>query len=287
MILVIGATGNTGREVAVQLKAKGEAVRALSRTPSKASALTAQGIEVVAGDLSDEASLAPAMAGVQKVYLATSPDLAMARRQIAAINAAKAGGVEHVVKLSVMGAAADSPVMIARSHHEADEALQASGLAWTILQPGFFMQNLLGFAGSIAANGAVYAPAGDGRSAQVDARDIAAVGVAALTAAGHAGQFHAITGPEAISFADAASAIGAAIGKPVSYVAVPPDAARQSMLGAGMPAWYVDDLIVLFDFYAKGYMAGLTDTVPRVTGRPATGIAQFAMDHAAAFSSGG
>lgn len=286
MILVIGATGNTGREVALRLKAKGQAVRALSRNPAKAAGLAAEGIEVVAGDLSDRMSLAKAMAAVEKVYLATSPDPDMAAQQTAVVEVARATGVRHVVKLSVLGASADSPVMIGRSHAQADEALKSSGLEWTLLQPSFFMQNLLGFAGSIAAAGAIYVPAGDGRAAQVDARDIAAVAVESLSGEGHAGKVHAITGPEAISFGDAAAAIGAAIGKGVNYVAVPPDAARQSMLGAGMPEWYVNDLLILFDFYAKGYMAAVTDTVPRVTGRPATGVAQFAKDHAALLAGG-
>ena len=284
MILVIGATGNTGREVALQLKAKGEAVRALTRTPAKASALSAKGIEVVAGDVTDASSLGAALSGVERVYLAISPDPAMAQQQMAVVEAAKKAGVKHVVKLSVLGAAADSPVSIAKSHDQADAALKSSGVAYTIVQPSFFMQNLIGFAGSIASSGAFYAPAGDGKAAAIDARDISAVAVAALTSDGHAGQVYAITGPEAISFADAASAIGSAIGKPVNYVSVPQDAARQSMLGSGMPAWYVEDLLLLFDFYAKGYMAGTTDTVARVTGRPATGIAQFAKDHAGAFA---
>ena len=285
MILVIGATGNTGRETALGARAAGAAVRALVRNPAKATDLAAAGVEIAQGDLDDAGSLAAAMRGVDKVYLVTPADQRLAEVQVAAISAAKAAGVAHVVKSSVLGAAAEAPVLLARMHHRAEEALKASGLGWTVLQPNSFMQNFLGFAATIAAQGAIYAPAGQGRVSHVDVRDIAAVAVAALTTPGHERQTYVVTGPEALSYDETARLIGKAIGKDVTFVDVPPDAARQSMLSGGMPEWLADDLVALLSVvYARGYAAGVSTIVPELTGRPARTFSQFAAEHAARFA---
>jgi uncharacterized protein YbjT (DUF2867 family) len=285
MILVIGATGNTGRETALGVRATGADVRALVRNPAKAADLAAKGIDVVKGDLGDPASLATAMRGIDKIFLVTSPDTRMDAVQTAAIDAAKAAGVKHIVKLSVLGAAAEAPVLLARLHHRIEGALKSSGLAWTVLQANAFMQNFFGFAPTIISQGAIYAPAGEGRVSHVDVRDIAATAVATLTTSGHEGKTYAVTGPEAISYAEAARAISEAIGKEVKYVDVPPDAARQSLVGMGVPQWFADDLVTLMHgVFAKGYGAGVSDAVAKVTGRPPRAFKQFARDYAPVFA---
>ena len=141
---MIGATGNTGRVTAVGARASAAPVRAFVRNPSKATDLAAAGVEVVTGDLDDAANLAAAMHGVEKMCIVTSPDLRLAEVQIAAITVAKAAGVRHIVKPSVLGATADAPVLTARLHHQAEEALAASGIDWTVLQPNSYMQNFIG-----------------------------------------------------------------------------------------------------------------------------------------------
>jgi len=105
----------------------------------------------------------------------------------------------------------------------------------------------------------------EGRIGLVDVRDIAAVAVAALTEDGHTGETYIVTGPEALSFVDIAAKLSRAIGKPVSYVDVPPDAARQSMLSLGMPAWFVEDLILLYEAFSAGHGELVTDVVATVT----------------------
>jgi len=285
MILVIGATGNTGRLIALGARAAGAPVRALVRNPSKTTDLAAAGVEVVTGDLDDAANLAAAMHGVEKMYIVTSPDLRLAEVQIAAITAAKAAGVRHIVKSSVLGAMADAPVLTARLHHQAEEALKASGIDWTVLQPNSFMQNFIGFAQTIVTQGAIYAPIGHGRVSHVDIRDIADAAVVTLTTPGHEGKRYVITGPDALSYDDAARLIGEATGKGVTFVDVPPDSARQSMLASGMPAWFVDDLVTLMSVvYAQGYGSTVTDDLVRVTGRPARTFAAFAAESATLFA---
>lgn len=118
----------------------------------------------------------------------------------------------------------------------------------------------------------------------MDVRDIAAVAVKLLTEAGHEGKIYEITGPESLSYADIAAKLSRVLGKPVRYVDVPPDAARQSMLQAGMPAWNADAVTELYGAFAGGNFDHTTDTVERLTGRPPITFEQFARENAAAFA---
>ena len=283
MILVTGATGKVGQEVAKQLKAKGEPFRVLARSPGKARALLGGDVEVAAGDLGDPASLDAALAGADRLFLLPATDPRQREWELNAIDAAKRAGVKHVVKLSAIGASRDSPVVLARWHREVEEALEASGLAWTILQPTFFAQNFLNFAPSIQAQGVFHSSVA-GRASFVDVRDIAAVAVAALTEPGHEGKTYVITGPEAISYAEAAEKLSAATGRTVTYVQVPEDGVRQALAGAGLPDWYVDDLVALNRIIDAGWAEGVSDAVETVARKAPISFDQFARDHAAAFA---
>jgi uncharacterized protein YbjT (DUF2867 family) len=145
------------------------------------------------------------------------------------------------------------------------------------------MQNMFGFADTINNQGAFYCPAGEGKMGMVDVRDIAAVAVAALTQPGHMGRKYVVTGPEAISYTQIAEKLSAAIGRPVRYVNVTPDEAKQSMLQVGMPAWLVDALLELYGVVRGGYGAVVTKAVEQVTGKKPRSFDEFARDHAAAF----
>lgn len=286
MILVTGATGKVGSAVVEQLAAKGKAVRVLARSPEKARALLPAGVEVARGDLKDASSLDAAFAGVDRLFLLAATDRQQVEMERNAIDAAGRAGVKHVVKLSVLGAHEQSPVVLARWHREVEKVLAASGIPFTLLQPTFFMQNFLGSAGSIEAQGAIYAPV-HGRTSFVDARDIAAVAVAALTEEGHAGKTYVITGPEAITYDQAAEKISTAIGRPVSYVEVPAEAARSAMLESGIPDWYADDLIALFGIINAGWTEEVTDSVRSVAKKEPITFDQFARDHARVFAGSG
>jgi uncharacterized protein YbjT (DUF2867 family) len=283
MILVIGATGTTGRHVALQLAAAGAKVRAMTRAPARATDLAAAGVEVVEGDLDRPASVEAALSGVERIYLATSSSDRMADVQFAAIRAAQRAGVKHMVKLSMLGAGARSNVLLCRLNHQAEVALKQSRMAWTILRPNFYMQNFLQYASSIAEDCLVQAPAGQGRASQVDARDIAAVAVAALTKPAHEGKTYVVTGPEALSYEDSVRLIAAAAGRDVRYEDIPPETALRQLLAAGVPEWFAKDMVALTVIYATGGAAAVTDVVPALTGRPARTFAQFAKDYARAF----
>lgn len=283
MILVTGATGKVGGEVVKQLLAKGEPVRVLARSPEKARSRFGDGVEVARGDFGDPASVAAALEGVDRLFLLPPNSPEQPAQERGAIEAAKRAGVRRVVKLSALGAAHDSPVTLARWHKEAEDALAASGLPYTVLQPGFFAQNFLASAPTIQAQDAVYSSA-QGKAAFVDVRDVAAVAVAALTEDGHEGKTYVITGPEAISYAQAAEKLSAATGRAISFVQVPDEAVRAAMIEAGLPGWYADDLVALNGVINAGWAEGVTDVVATVAKKEPISFDQFARDHAAAFA---
>jgi uncharacterized protein YbjT (DUF2867 family) len=284
MILVVGATGTNGREVVGRLADAGQAVRALVRNPAKAGELNRPNVELVAGDLGNPSSLDAAMAGVDRAFFLAPVD----QRYVAwfrnFLDAAKRAGKPHVVKFSGMGASTDSPSELMRQHAETDAALAASGLPYTILQPNSFYQNMLWSVATIKDQGAFYLPVGEARQSLVDVRDIAAVAVAVLRGSGHEGQTYEITGPESLSYHDVAAKLSAALGKPVNYVPVPPEAALESMLKSGMPEWNARAVTDLYGAFATGAYARTTDTAGRLSGKAPIPFEQFVRDFAAAFA---
>ncbi|MHB8874722.1 MAG: SDR family oxidoreductase [Myxococcaceae bacterium] len=281
MILVTGGTGTVGSEVVKQLASAGIRFRLLARNPDKA--IRSPGIEVVKGDLSDAAALASALAGVDKLFLLSSSMPGSVELVKGVIDAAKKAGVKHVVRLSAAGADAASPIQLARWHAQTEKDLKASGMAWTVLQPGYFMQNFLGSAAGIKKDGAFYGCMGQGKASLVDARDIAAVAVACLTGEGHAGKTYAITGGEALSQDDAAMKLSAAVGKQVKYVDLPPEQFKQGLLSAGLPDWLAADYVTMHRFFSTGAAAGSAPTVRALTGKTPRGFDAFARDYAASF----
>jgi len=283
MILVIGATGNIGSEVTRQLVAKGVGVRALVRDRAKAEAVLGTKVQLVAGDLSRPETVAAAMDGADKLFLVTPLHLDQIAMKSAAIQAAKPAGVKHIVMSTGIGAGPDAGVEIGRWHGKNQEEVKATGIAYTFLQPTFFMQNMLMFAGTIREQGAFYMPLGDSKVSWVDARDIAQVGVVALTEAGHENKEYPITGGEAVSCAEMAAILSDVLDRGVNYVDVPLAAAKEGMMSAGMPEKLADLMNELYALGPAGHLAYVADTVEAVTGRRPRTFRQFAEDHAAAF----
>jgi len=188
MILVIGSTGNIGRELVPQLLQTGQHLRVLVRDEQKVAHLDPS-IERAVGNLNDPESLANAMRGVERVFLVTLTT----QQDVNVLEAAKRTGVKQIVKLSTMEAT-EHKIAIGKLSFEREELIRASGLDWTFLRPGMFMSNSIGWwATSIKAQGAVYFPGGKAKVAPVDSRDIVAVAVLALTQPGHSGQFVDLT----------------------------------------------------------------------------------------------
>lgn len=280
MIVVTGATGSIGRELVKLLVATHTAARAVVRDPSKAKDL---GIEVVKGDLSDPASLDKAFAGADHLFLLAGTSDAQHKLHINGIEAAKRAGFTHVVKLSAMGADPASPLTLGRSHAQSDEALKASGIGWTILQPTSFAQNILGSLPTIKSDGAIYGCAGDGKTPFIDVRDIGKVAFATLTQPGYMGRTLQLTGGKAYSYAECAEVISKVIDKPVRYVDVPAEALEANLVKAGLPAWLAKDLVLMETFARSGRMASIQPTVQEILRGPALTFEDFVRDHAQAF----
>jgi uncharacterized protein YbjT (DUF2867 family) len=281
MILVTGANGRTGRAVLELLHSRGVPVRAMVRDVAKATELLAT--EMVVADFSKPQTLPSVVKDIDRVYLTSAPDPEQVAMHRNFIRAAAQAGVRYIVRQSVRGADENSPIKIARWHAASQRELETSGVRWTHLQPVFNMQNFLRFASTIRSEGTFFAPMREGAISMVDARDVASVAVEALTAAGHENQTYLVTGPEPLAFADAAQQLSNVLERPIRYVDVSPEQARTGMLAAGMPEWYVQDMLGFYAFYSTGAGAYVSDVVPRIVGRPGRRFRQFVEDHRAIF----
>ncbi|HTT12669.1 MAG TPA: SDR family oxidoreductase [Burkholderiaceae bacterium] len=284
MILVTGATGLNGGELVRRLSARGVAVRALTRSVARAGSLASLlNVEVVEGDMTRPDTLASALRGVERAMLISSSEPSMIDAQSSFIEAARTARVKHVVKLSGIIPDPDSPFRFARMHAEIERRLEASGMAFTHLRAGEFMPSYFRQVPNIVAKGALFLPMENARIASIDVGDIAEVAAIALTTPGHEGRIYPLTGPEALTMSEVAEKLSAATGRPIRYVNVAPEAARQAQLAAGLPPYLVDALVELFAERRKGKESTVSPTVAALLGRPATAFAEFAARNAAIF----
>src|SRR5262249_1689798 len=222
--LITGATGDIGSKVVELLIQRGDRPRVFVRDAQKARSLSQERVAVTVGDLADPESLRTPLKGVDELFLVnTGPEIPA--RDEAAANAAKAAGVRHLVKLSSMDV--QHGLAIGAWHERGEAAVRASRVPFTFVQPTGFMSNLLALAPSIQAEGVVRASTGEGRRAFIHSDDIAAVAVKALTTRAYDGESLAITGPEALTFADVTAKIAAAIGRPLPFQPISDDEARE------------------------------------------------------------
>jgi NAD(P)H dehydrogenase (quinone) len=267
MILVSGASGNVGGVVVRELLQAGAAIRALTRDPGRVARSLPQ-VDVVAGDFGDASSLAAALTGVQQLFFVCLPEAGAARlaKHDNLLAAARQAGVEHVVYLSLLGAAAASPIPQARWHADTEQKLRTSGMAWTILRPSLYAQSLLGTAGVLEA-GRLQAPAGEGRVAFIDRSDIGRVAAACLLDERHHGQTYALTGPAALSWHEVAAALAQLQGRRIVYDEVAPEPFAQQLRSLGRPEGLITGMLALFAEVRAGRLGACTDAVAQVIGR--------------------
>lgn len=282
MILLTGITGKTGSVAARALAGK-VPLRAITRNEARAAEIKAMGIEPVIGDANDPAFVAKAAAGASKALLVLNNSAKQATIEKNFIDATKAAGVKHIVKMSSTEAVPGTKNSIPAGHVAVEEHLKASGLTWTLIKPNFYMQNLLGSARTIKANGTFAMPCGNGTTAMIDARDVGAAVAVVLSGSGHENQTYELTGPEVLTFTQAADKFSAALGKPVTYVDQPM-AEYKAMLGKFLTdQWHLNAVCELFQEIAEGGLNRTTDTFRKLTGRPPISLAQFIQEHIAAY----
>jgi uncharacterized protein YbjT (DUF2867 family) len=280
-ILVLGATGNTGSEVVKQLKEVGADFGVMARSADAASKLDLNPNQVRVSNYDNVETMTKALEGVKKIYVAM-PAHADNKQWIEnTITAAKAAGVELIVKLSGMGAKADAGSEIIRTHVVTDDMVKDSGIAYTIVQPNSFFQNLYGSLPTINAMGQFFLPLAQAKQSVVDIRDVAAVIVTALAQPGHENQTYLLSGPESLTFAEQAEVLTEVSGKQIEYVDVPKEAAEAAMKEAGMDDWTAEKLAEIMAWFAEGHYATVTDTVERVTGQKPRTFRAFAEEFAA------
>lgn len=280
-ILVTGATGTIGSQVVKALRgAPGVKVRAAVRSGERASALAGDNVTTVDFDFDNAESIAKAVDGADKVFLVTpfvENPLVLGERLV---DAAKKAGVKHIVKLSAFGCEHEPGIQLGRMHRAIEKKIEASGIAWTFLRANNFFENFFNYYGP-DAQGNIYLPWGQASVSFLSAADIAAAAKAALDGAGHEGKAYTLTGPEPLSVAEAAKAIGEVSGRAITYVDVPEDAARKGMLDAHMPVWMVDGMLELHAIDKAGYAAVVTDHLAKLTGHKGTTFREFARANAA------
>ncbi|MGY0059219.1 NmrA family NAD(P)-binding protein [Streptomyces sp. LZ34] len=273
MIVVTGATGNVGRHVVDELVAAGAEVRALTRDPQ--AARLPEGVQVArTADLP--------LDGADAVFL--NPAVVWQKGGGELLREAERAGVRRIVTLSSSAAVEPGPGnVIGNHHHELETEIEASGLAWTHVRPGAFASNALQWVAQIRKGDVVYGAYAQAHTAPIHEADIGAVAARALLGEDYAGQAPVLSGPQSLTFAEQVAVIGEVLGRPLRYEEIPPEAAREAMTGGGVPAEIADTLLRLFEG-AVGRPAEISPETERITGRPGRTFAQWASDHAAAFS---
>lgn len=280
MICVTGASGTLSSEVIRQLESLKVPFRGAYFSNKKAEDALTRGIAAVIMDYNRPESLRAAFEGCDKLFLLGPNVPNQTQLELSAVDAAKAVGVVHVVKQSVMGAA-EELFSLAKIHRPVEKAIESSGLAWTFLRPNSFMQNVVTYMGStIKAEAAFYSASGDAKISHVDARDIAAVAAKALTTSSHLGKAYTLTGPEALTYDELASDLSKALGRTIRHVSLPPSDLKQAMLADGMPEEIADRMLDLERYFRDDKASRITNDIKQLTGREPTSFSQYARDFA-------
>ncbi|MHC5796336.1 NAD(P)H-binding protein [Lacisediminihabitans sp. FW035] len=267
VIAITGSTGHVGRRVAGQLADLGPTlvVRDAAKAP------TIPGSRVVVTDYADASNSVRALAGVDVLFMVSASESKFRRVQHRTfIEAAAAAGVSHIVYTSFFGADADAVFTLGRDHADAEAAIRASGMGFTLLRDNFYSDLLPYFADD---SGVIRGPAGDGRVAAVARADVADVAAAILRdPAPHAGVTYELTGPEALSLYEIAGRAGSAIGRELRYEPETVEEAYLSRAHYGAEQWQLDAWVSTYTAIADGETERVTDHVERVSGHPARTI---------------
>jgi uncharacterized protein YbjT (DUF2867 family) len=282
MILVTGASGTVGKAVLKEVAQRGVKHKAMYRSANEAAKAPA-GTQTVLADFAKKETLAPALRDVDAIYLVCSPIPDLVQLETNMIDASLGAGVKHIVLNSALGAG-DYPKSFPSWHRKVEDKLKGTGISFTILRPNSFHQNVVTyFAPTIRAQGAFYSSIGNARVSSIDVRDIAVVAANALAGGEHKGKTYELNGPEALTYAELAEKISKHAGRAVQYVDIPVEAQRKAMLDQGMPAWQVDALLDLQEYYTSGNGGAVDALLPKLLGRPPITMDRFLAEVAGEF----
>jgi uncharacterized protein YbjT (DUF2867 family) len=269
---ITGATGRLGGRIARRLAAAGAGQRLLARDPSRAPELP--GATAVQASFADTESVTAALTGVRAALMVSASESpSRLEEHFAFIDGAAAGGVEHLVYISFYGAAADCTFTLGRDHYATEERIRASGMGFTFLRDNLYADFMPAMVGE---DGVIRGPAADGRVAAVAQDDIAdAAATVLLSPEAHAGATYSLTGPEALTLDEVAAILSAATGRSISFHSETVPEAYDSRAVYAAPDWQVDAWVSTYTAIAAGELAEVTDDVVRLSGHPATSLADL------------
>ncbi|WP_210414754.1 SDR family oxidoreductase [Microlunatus elymi] len=261
---VTGSTGAVGGLVALGLAERGIAQRLLVRTPDRAPRV--DGAVAVPTSYADRALALRSLDGVRVLFMVSAteaPDRLDQHRTF--IDAASEAGVEQLIYTSFYGAAADCTFTFGRDHYATEEHIRSRGLTHTFLRDNFYLDLLPSFAGE---DGVIRGPAGDGRLAAIARADVAGVATEVLAdPAAHRNVSYDLTGPQALTMAEIAAAIGEQTGRPVRFHDETVAEAYASRKRWPAPDWQYDAWVSTYTAIAAGELAAVSSDVERITGR--------------------
>jgi NAD(P)H dehydrogenase (quinone) len=281
-IAITGAAGQLGRLTAklVLERIPADQVVLVTRRPDAIADLAAAGAIVRHGDFDDPSSLAEAFEGCERMLLVSTHVLGnRVAQHTAAIDAAAAAGVRHVVYTSGLNAGAPLPLVVSPEHGGTEEAIRERGLHLTALRNGLYAELQVGAAARAAASGRLVHNSGDGRTAYVSREDCAAAAAAVLTTDRHEDRIYDITGPELISQADLAGIVQEITGRPVDAVAIDDEAATQALVDAGLPPEVARAYASFGTAIREGVLDGVSSAVQNLTGRPPRTVREVLVAH--------
>ncbi|WP_029067922.1 NAD(P)H-binding protein [Jonesia quinghaiensis] len=272
-VVVTGATGHLGRLVLDSLLARGVAptdITAAGRRTETLSDYAAKGINVVAVDYNDPATLEGAFTGADAVLLISSSAIGQRVAQHSAVlDAVKASGAGRIVYTSAF------PGLVVSPEHEVTEAaIKDSGVPFTILRNGWYIENYQGLVDQARATGGIIGAAGEGKVAGATRADLADAAAVVLTSAGHEGKTYGLTGDTAFTYTDLAAALGGIVGREVTYTDMSVERYTEALIGAGLDEGTAGFLAAADQNIRDGLMAEVTSDLSDLIGRPTQSLKQ-------------
>lgn len=282
-ILVSGATGNIGRELVPALLQKGAEVIAMTQDPLKLSAQ--ENLVPVKGDFEEPKTYKEYLNGVDAAFMLTPGVPNMDQMQYDFIEACKEAGVPFLLKQSAKGSGELHDVKMFDLHKAIEVKLKDSELNYAIIRPNAFSQNILVHGNSVYQQGTIYAPAGDGGTSYIDARDVAlAAAEVLLNPEEHQSATYTLTGAKSHSMGKIAGLLAAIINKEVNFIGVTPEQGKEALLGFGLSEWLAADLTAIAVHMAQGKQSEVTNDFKSITGKEPITVEEMLKESASVFT---
>jgi len=287
-ILVTGAGGQLGRLVVGHLLDNGTpSIVAATRHPDRLADLAARGAELRTADFDNPATLESAFSGIERILIISVPDTPddpprRLRQHLAAVDAAVKAGVRHIVYTSMLNPDPGSPIPFAPDHHCTEQAIESSGIPFTILRPNWYADSVFMWLPQVLARKRWFTAAVEGRTAHVWRDDLARTAAAALIAAGKESRYLPVTGPQALTPAEIITIVNDVFDTSVVLVPVSDAGLRKGLTAAGLPSGLIELLVALDVNTRRGGVDVVSDTVERLTGKSPRSLRDFLIDNRAA-----